>query len=675
MCPVISYPYSAVEPVTEILHGASVTDPYRWLEDQNSRETRAWLDEQIRFARAYLDGIPGRERIRERVRQMLDVETQDSFVKGRKHYFFRKRLVGQEQPCIYFREGVGGQDQLLLDPTDPGTGIYTAIKPLGVSEDESLLLCEVKQGGERTGTVELFDTVACRRLPDTLPKGYLRGFAFTPDSQSIYYAHQGTSSTRVRAVYHHLLGTEFAQDREVFSAGHDRNLAVALVSGRRQLGFLTYTLLDKTVTSFAMLGMGSTRRPVSVLRNAAYLFWPRFFDARILALTDKDAPNRRIVEVQPTYHGEPYFFTIVPEKDAVVRDWRVTANYILVSYTRGTRTWIEIFDPFGNPAGQIPSSGNDTIRVVANGSADDEILFELESFAKPLETICYEIPSGKSTTWCQRAVPFDSHSCATTEVFFPSGDGIQVPMSLFAQSNIMSGSSTPIVMTSYGGYGTSLIPHFSVLVALLVERGCVFALPHIRGGSEFGATWQKAAQRRNRPVAFDDFLSAARWLVDTGRTTPGKLAIFGGSNAGLLVGVALTRRPDLFQAVLCMVPLLDMLRYHLFDDARFWKDEFGTAEDPDDFAVLARYSPYHVVQESTAYPATMIVSGDADQKCNAFHARKMVARLQAAQTGGAPIFLDYHPHRGHSSVLPLSERIRALTDRVAFFSDQLKLEL
>ncbi|HEX5423151.1 MAG TPA: prolyl oligopeptidase family serine peptidase, partial [Candidatus Acidoferrales bacterium] len=231
----------------------------------------------------------------------------------------------------------------------------------------------------------------------------------------------------------------------------------------------------------------------------------------------------------------------------------------------------------------------------------------------------------------------------------------------------------PAIMTSYGGYGVSMTPQFSVFVAFLMERGCLFALPNIRGGAELGKQWHEAAKRRNRQRAYDDFLAAAEWLIETRRTAPHKLAIFGGSNSGLLVGAALTQRPELFRAVVCMVPMLDMLRYHLFDNAQVWREEFGTADDPEDFAILARYSPYHQVQDKTAYPATMIVSGDADRNCNPLHARKMTARLQAANVSGRRIFLDYSEFRGHSPVLPLSQRIEALTDRMAFLCDQLGL--
>lgn len=247
-------------------------------------------------------------------------------------------------------------------------------------------------------------------------------------------------------------------------------------------------------------------------------------------------------------------------------------------------------------------------------------------------------------------------------------------MILMGREDVLEQDSQPIIMTSYGGFGVCMTPQFSVFVALLAERGCIFALPAIRGGSEFGVEWHHAAKRRKRQTAYDDFLCAAEWLIDTGRTTPDKLAIFGGSNSGLLVGTVMTQRPYLFRAVLCIAPILDMVRYHLFDSADVWRAEFGAADDEEDFAVLASYSPYHHVFQGVIYPATMIVSGDADGNCNPLHARKMTARLQQANASAHPILLDYSQFRGHSPVLPLSDRIDALTDRVAFVCDQLQLQ-
>lgn len=265
---------------------------------------------------------------------------------------------------------------------------------------------------------------------------------------------------------------------------------------------------------------------------------------------------------------------------------------------------------------------------------------ERESFTKPVQICRYSSEDRKSKLWAERQIPFESQNYDHKQVWFTAKDGTSIPMFLVGKREVLENGSRPTILTSYGGYGVSMTPQFSVFVAFLMERGCLFALPNIRGGSEFGVEWHHAAKRRNRQVAFDDFLSAAEWLIETGYTEPRRLAIFGGSNSGLLVGAAMTQRPDFFRAVVCMVPMLDMVRYHLFDNAHLWKDEFGTAEDPEDFAALASYSPYHRVRHGTAYPATMIISGDRDRNCNPLHARKMTARLQAANSSEHPNILS-----------------------------------
>lgn len=669
-------PQSPIEAVTEILHGVPVTDPYRWLEDQNSAQTRAWLRTQTRYARSYLDTVPDRENIRERVRELLDVETCDSILRAGDRYIFRKRLRGQEQPSIYFRDHPDGPDQLLFDPAKLGTGKYTAIKPVRVSPDGRLLLYEIKQGGERTGTFGILDLNTRSTLPDVLPRGYLRSFAFASDCRSFYYVHEELGAPRPhhRAAYHHILGTNRAEDRRVFYAGEGHNLRLQFVAGKKRLGFLVYRLLEKTYTDFLLWPFEGEELPQPLIKNAEFVFGPVLVDdGRLLAITSHEAPNFRIVEVVARDAGEPQFHDVIPTRESRIQSWIVTQNRIFVFYIRGTETEVDIFDLHGRQLGQLPVHKDDTIRAIAGSPNDDELFFERESFTQPIQIYRYSTPDGRPKLWAHRQVPFDSQNYRHIQVWYPSKDGGQIPMFLVGKREVLEGGKHPAIMTSYGGYGVPMTPQFSVFVAFLLERGCLFALPNIRGGSEFGAEWHNAAKRRNRQVAFDDFLSAADWLIATGRTEPARLAIFGGSNSGLLVGAAMTQRPDLFGAVVCMVPMLDMLRYHLFDNAHLWKDEFGTSDDRDDFTALLHYSPYHRVCDGTAYPATLIVSGDADQNCNPLHARKMTARLQAANSSEHPIVLDYRRFRGHSPVLPLSERIDGLTDRLAFLCDQLDL--
>lgn len=670
-------PHSTLEPVTEIFHGVPVTDPYRWLEDQNSLRTRAWIEEQTRYARSYLDSIPGRQRIRERIREFLAVKTYDSLQKAGSRYFFRKRLPDQEQPCTYMREGADGEDQLLIDPSERGTGNFTAVKPLRVSPDGRLLLYEVKEGGERTGTFELLEIETRKRLPDLLPRGYLRGLAFAPDGKSFYYVHESLEAKRpfYRAAYQHILGMPCSEDREIFFAGEDQKIRLGLVSDKNRIGFFVYRFLDKTLTDIYLQPFEGEAPPELIFGRIDYMLGLRLMDDRILAITDRDAPNRRIVEIRLRKNGEQEWIDIVPQNNTPINSWLVVADSIFVSYMKDMQHRVCIFDFSGKQTGEMPIRSDETIRIIGSSPDSDELFLERESFTEPIGIFRYSARTNERALWAKRSIPFDSSDFSHCQIWFTSKDGTRIPMFLVGRQDVLRRSGNPAIMTSYGGYGVSMTPQFSIFVAFLMERGCLFALPNIRGGSEFGVEWHNAAKRRNRQRAYDDFMCAAEWLLKTGRTASGKLAIFGGSNSGLLVGAALTQRPDLFGAVVCMVPMLDMLRYHLFDNAHVWKDEFGTVDDPDDFAVLAKYSPYHQVRDGVAYPATMIVSGDADRNCNPLHARKMTARLQAANVSEHPIFLDYSKFRGHSPVLPLGERVEALTDRMAFLCDQLQLQV
>ena len=669
-------PFSPVEPVTEVLHGVPVTDPYRWLEDQESPRTREWISAQTRYARSYLDSIPGRERIRERIRELLDVETYDSLHRVRNRYFFRKRLVGQEQFCICKREGLDGPDEVLIDPALRGTGPHTAVKPLRISSDGRLMLYEIKQGGERTGTFEVLDIETRATLSDVLPRGYLRGFAFVPDSRAFYYVHEALEAKKrpYRAVQKHVLGTDFNGDTEVFGAGEDDKLQLHIVPGTEHMGILVTRFEESTATDFYLWAFGDANEPEPVIRNGRYKFGPLLLkDGRVFAVTDREAPNLKIVEVRLRKGFEPEFVEIIPGSDFPIQSWTVMGDRIFVSYLRNLHTEIDIFDLSGCLLGHMPTEKWATVRLLGASEDEDELFFEQESFTKPVQ-ICSYLPS-KSVVrlWAERRVPFDGDVFRHMQVFFAARDGTQIPMFLVGRPEVLEGASCPTIMTSYGGYGVPMTPQFSVFVAFLMERGCLFALPNIRGGSEFGVGWHDAARRRKRQVAFDDFIAATTWLVETGRTDSHRVAIFGGSNSGLLVGAAMTQRPELFRAAVCIAPMLDMLRYHLFDNAYVWKDEFGTTENPEDLAALLNYSPYHNVHDNTAYPAAMFISGDCDQKCNPLHARKMTARIQAANVSGYPVLLDYSRHRGHSPVLPLSERIEALTDRMAFLCDQLQL--
>jgi prolyl oligopeptidase len=673
--PIAAPPCTQAEPVSETLHGVWVTDPFRWLEDANSPRTREWLSKQTRYARSHLDGIPGRNRIRERIQELLAIDTYDSLQKAGSRYFFLKRLAHEEQPSIYMRDGAHAADELLIDPSERGTGSHTAVKPLYASPDGGLLLYEVKQGGERSARFELLDVRARKVLSDALPRGYLRGFSFHPDGKSFCYVHEAHDSPRPfhQAAYRHVLGAPFREDEEIFHAGEGKTLRLHLISDRTRLGFLVYRFLEETRIDFYLKGFASPDAPQRVIADFDHTFAPRLVQGRIFALTDHEAPNFRIVELALQDRGEARWLDVVAEAEWRIHRWMIAANRIFVTYVRGTQTHVSVFDLSGENLGELPVRSGETLRLTPCSPDTDELLFETESFTEPLASWRYSSSSRIPELWAKRACRFQSSDYAQIQVSYRSKDGTDVPMSLLGRREVVDGGTHPTIMTAYGGSGVSMTPQFSVFVAYLIEQGCLFALPNIRGGSEFGVRWHESAKRRNRQNAYDDFLSAAEWLIHSGRTRPEQLAIFGGSNSGLLVGVALTQRPELFRAAVCMAPILDMLRYHLFDGAVSWRGEFGTADDPADFRALSNYSPYHHVRQGVSYPATMIISGDADGTCNPLHARKMTAMLQGANASPHPILLDWNPHRGHSPVLPLRDRIEALTDRIAFLSGQLQL--
>src|SRR5882762_1234028 len=421
-------PRSAVEPVTEIFHGVSVTDPYRWLEDQDSPRTRAWIKEQTLYARTYLDSIPGRERIRKRIQEFLAVETYDSLQIAGGRYFFRKRLPDQEQPSIYMREGADGEDQLLLDPAERGTGKYTAVKPLRVSPDGRLLLYEVKEGGERTGTFELLEIETRKRLPDLLPRGYLRGFAFAPDGKSFYYVHEAVDAKRpfYRAAYHHILGISLEQDKEIFFAGEDQKLRLALLSDKKRLGFLVYRFIDKTFTDIYLRPFEEDGPPVLILGQIDYMLGLRLMDDKILAITDLQAPNRRIVEIRRRQNGEHEWIDIIPENDTPISNWLVVGDSIFVSYMKDMQHRVFIFDFSGKKIGEMPIRSDETLRIIGGLPESDELLIETESFTEPIGIFRYSAKSNERTLWAKRNIPFDSADFSHSQIWFMSKDGTRV---------------------------------------------------------------------------------------------------------------------------------------------------------------------------------------------------------------------------------------------------------
>jgi prolyl oligopeptidase len=668
-------PDTAAEPVSVVMHGVEIKDPYRWLEEQDSPRTRKWIQEQTQYARAYFGTIPQRERIQQRLTEFLTVETYEMPCKAGNRYFFRKRAAEQEQPSIYMRCEGSMDDVLLVDPSALGPDPYISVSISHISVDGRLLLYEVKYGGERSGKFQLFDVDQRQTLSDSLPRGFLRGFLFSVDGRGFYYVHEtiGAERPHYRAAYYHAIGTQSQKDEEVFFAGEASGLRLAMKGDSKQLCFTTTIIGEDCGGKLYLYDLAAHGPAKRVFLGENPVFGLELWEGRLFATTNLNAPNLRVVEMAGFDSELSMWPEVVPEFSLPLKSFTVIDGRILAKYVNSSSPCIRIFDLKGTELHRLLFPDDETNTLQIHGSTPDEIFYKRESFINPPAIMRYVTKTEEHQLFAQTVVPQDTSDFVSIRLTYPSKDGTLIPMYLVAKKDISPSVIRPTILTGYGGFGTSMTPKFGILTSFMIEQGCLFALSCLRGGSELGEEWYLAARGRKRQNAFDDFISAAEWLVTSGYTTSAKLAIFGGSNSGLLMGAALTQRPDLFRAVLCIAPILDMLRYQHFDFARNWRSEYGVAEDPEDFAALHAYSPYHRVIDGVGYPAVLLVSGDMDMCCNPMHARKMAARLQTASTSGYPVVLDYNPARGHRPVMPLSERIKGLTDRLAFLCDQLEI--
>jgi len=661
--------------VTEILHGIPVTDPYRWLEDQYSPHTRKWLEQQAAYAREYLDPLPGRNRIRQRVEELLAQDIISEPWKVGSRYFYLRRKAHQEQPVIMMREGNFNKEIVLVDPAARGEGTSTAVSILNISRDGNILVYGVKRDGTDSQSIEFLEITHRQILPDRLPDGLRPGLVFSSDKLGFFYAHEivDAPGTNHRAVYRHNFGEPAEKDSEIFCAGEDANLHVGVFgSGDGKLLGYTVTLLsDPTKFDLYLQDLENSKPPQKIVQRVESLFCPFFVGHRLLALTDQKAPNRRIVAIDPDYPNPDHWSDIVSESQQRIQSFAVAGDFVCVSYHEGNCSRIESVGLTSGRRNTIPCPRRGIVDLIRRPTESDTLFYEFSTFERPPTILSYRPADGEHEVWARTYVPFDPSTIEHEQVRYRSKDGTEVPMFLVAQRGRLAAGPLPTLLTGYGGFGFNHTPQFKSSSIFLIEQGFLFAIANVRGGGELGEEWHCAGKRRNRQNAFDDFISAAEWLVQNRYADPQKIAISGGSNAGLLVGAALTQRPSLFRAVVCSGPLLDMLRYHRFDLANRWTEEYGSSDNPEDFQYLVAYSPYHCVQDGVPYPSVMFVSGDADTRCNPMHARKMAARLQAATSSSHPILLNYKPTWGHMPVQPLSLRIDAVTDRLTFICHEL----
>jgi prolyl oligopeptidase len=660
------------EPGEEVIHGVKVSDPYRRLEDRGSPETEDWILEQRRRHNAYVAGLSGLERLRAHVTRYLNVETVDQLAKIGNLYFYRRRQVDQEQACICVREIANGRECVLVDPCSQGP--FTSVGIHRISDDGCLLAYEVKNGGGDAKAIRIVDVNSGSTLPDGIQNGYARGFVFATHNTGYYYSHDPIGNISDHAIRFHRLGDKPDLDPIVFRIARTRQSKLVLIGDDCNLGAVfVHNLGTDIFCDLYVASLDSSLDWTLVLKDRQPSYRPFLKYGHIFAvagpMTGQDSRRRRIVEIADngTESG-----AVVPDSGHDIQQFSLFPECICVSYTHDEGASIRRYTPAGHCAAELVSCEQASLRLLPSFSNKPESLFySRESFTQPPAITEYRPGTEESISWAREFIDSAGNEFRVRRVSYNAKDGTQVPMSLVERENIDPMAEHPALLTSYGGFGVSMTPRFSVLVRIMLELGAVFAVPSIRGGSGVGSEWHEAARGRNRQVAFDDFLSAAEWLCAEGVTNPNKLAALGGSNSGLLVAAAMTQRPALFGAVLCIAPLLDMVRYERFDQARKWNLEYGTVDNLEDFRALYAYSPYHHVNPDQDYPATLFVSGDKDDRCNPAHVRKMAAQLQSRNAQKRPILVDYSPERGHSPVLPLSIRVDALTHRIAFLCREL----
>jgi prolyl oligopeptidase len=654
----------------DILHGVSIPDPYRWLEDQDSSETRAWLAAENRCTDAVLKSFPGRDLITKRLSELQKTDSFGTPLQRRGDYFFDKRAAGQDLYVICRRHGLNGADEILLDPQGMSADHSTSVGLRDVSNDASVVAYGVRAGGKDEVTVHFLDVKSRRDLPDVLPQADYFSMEFEPSGRGVYYSRSTPDGPRVM---HHAMGKDPASDTEIFGRGYGTEKIISSQvsrDGRDLLITISYgSGSTRTDLYFKHLEGDAPVQPI--VNDTESLFTGEIQAGALIVGTNWKAPKWRIFSVDLKNPARDAWKEMVPEGDAPFENMALLGGKLYVQYVRNIVSQVKIFDMQGKPAGEIPLPSLGAVSGTIGEWDSPEIFFSFESFNIPASIYRYDLRNGDLKTWFTPKVPVDPSAYTVEQVWYESKDKTRIPMFLFYKKGLVKNGATPVLLTSYGGFDVNLTPFFYSPAVEWADAGGIFAQPNIRGGGEFGEAWHQAGMMEKKQNVFDDFIAAGEWLIANGYTNKDKLAIEGSSNGGLLVGAMLTQRPDLFRAVICGYPLLDMLRFQKFLKGSFWVPEYGSADDPEQFKYILKYSPYHNVKDGAAYPAVLFITGDGDTRVAPLHARKMAARLQAANSSKHPILLLYDTKSGHSGGRPLSKEIEEQTDSLSFLFSQL----
>jgi prolyl oligopeptidase len=676
----ITYPPTRrVEQVDEY-HGVKVADPYRWLEEdpRNSPAVAEWIAAQNDVTRAYLDAIPELPKIRERLASLWNYERYSAPWKMAGRYFYQKNDGLQNQSVLYWSDTYEGEGKVLLDPNKWSEDGTIALGQTQVSEDGRLLAYARQEAGSDWSTIRVVEVDAGRDLSDELKWARHGNIVWNAASDGFFYARypeppegeefQALSLNQM--IYFHRLGEPQSEDQLIFRqpdnptwsfwltrTDDNQYLVLSIFRSTDPQNRVLVRRLDGPADAPWQTLVGDFENEFGYIGNR---------DSQFFFLTDLDAATKRVVAMDLEKPGRENLVQIVgPVKDTLA-NVSLIDNKLICQYLKDVTARVELFTPEGDPLGELELPGVGTADGFGGKQFDKETFFTFTSYTTPPSIYRYDLATAKSERIRAPQIAFNPDDYESTQVFCTSKDGARVPIIVTHRKGVKLNGQNPTLLYAYGGFSISLTPFFSVEYAAWMDMGGVVAVANLRGGGEYGEQWHLAGKQVNKQNVFDDFVAAAEWLIANKYTSRDKLAIMGGSNGGLLVGAVETQRPDLFAACVPAVGVMDMLRYHQFTAGHFWRDEYGTVDNADEFKALLAYSPYHNIKPGTKYPATLVTTADTDDRVVPMHSFKFAAAMQHAQADDAPILIRIETRAGHGAGTPISKRIDLAADRWAF---------
>jgi len=675
------YPETRRETVIDQLHGVTIHDPYRWLEDGQSAEVLAWTESQNRFSDSVFDGLPHPNSFAGRLREVLGGETIASPKVRAGRVFFLRRKAGENQPVLYMRDGES--ERALLDPNRENEKGTTAMDWWYPSPDGKFVAYGYSENGDEWSVLHLLDIDRGQVLADRIPRTRHTVVAWEPDCSGFYYTRypqpgevEPGQENYNDHIFYHKIGRGWQDDPKVFGEGCPPRAFLAPTLHDEGRWLLIHMNHGWNSTDLLLMDRQAPEKGfATITAGLDNLFYATMLNGTIYALTNYKAPRYRLIAIDPANPAEEHWREVVPEQpELAIQNFAMAGGKLVLEGLKDVVSRLYTVPLTGGALTEIPLP---PLGAVAELSAEEDGRYAYllwQSFTVPPTIYRLDVETGDLTRWAESKAAVDPSQITVKQVFYTSKDGTRVPMFVLHRSDLTLNGDRPTVLTGYGGFNIARTPGFMATLYPWLERGGVYAIANLRGGSEYGEAWHRAGMLANKQNVFDDFIAAAEFLIAAGYTRTERLGISGGSNGGLLVGAALTQRPDLYKAVFCAVPLLDMLRYQKFLIGALWVSEYGSADDPEQFPFIHAYSPYHHVTEGAHYPAVFFHAAASDSRVDPLHARKMAALLQHANGSANPILLRIEFEAGHGAGKPIAKLVEAQSETWGFFAWQLGLE-